>query len=243
MHKFFIPSENIRSENVNIKDPELIHYLNNVLRIKSAEEIAVFDEKGNEYSALVEDISSKGIELAIKSKHKLELRKGYSLSIACAIPKKAKFDDIVDKLTQLGTDKIIPIFTERVIVKLDKAKAALRLKRWRKIALSATQQSQRIALPDIEGVKDIEKLISESAGYDLKLIAALIDERKPLKEILDQHPDAKNILVLIGPEGDFTPQEIASAKKHGFIPVTLGDLVLRVDTAAVAIASFIRLCK
>lgn len=243
MHRLFCTSQNIISEHATIKDPELTHYLNDVLRIKPDEKILIFDEKSTEYLALVKDISSKSVELIIKSKRKISLQKNYALTVACAIPKKAKFDDIVDKLTQLGVDRIIPIVSERVIVKLDKEKAASRLERWRKIALSATQQSQRTALPVIEDVKHIEKLFSESNQYDLKLIAALIDERKPLKEILAQYPNAKNILFLIGPEGDFTPGEINLAKKCGFLPVTLGDLVLRVDTAAVAVASFIKLYR
>lgn len=243
MHKFFIPSADISSECVNIKDPELIHYLTNVLRIKVCEEIVLFDEKGNQYLSSVKNVSNKGIELTIKSKRKLALQKTYSLTVACAIPKKAKFDDIVDKITQLGADKIIPVISERVIVKLDKVKAISRLERWKKIALSATQQSQRVNLPVIEDAQDVGNIISQSGGYDLKLIGALIDERKPIKEVLDRHPDARNILVLIGPEGDFTPKEVSLAKKQRFIPISLGDLVLRVDTAAIAVTSLIKLYK
>jgi 16S rRNA (uracil1498-N3)-methyltransferase len=149
-------------------------------------------------------------------------------------------DDIIDKLTQLGVDRIIPLETERVIVKWDKNQRVRHLERFQKIALNASQQSQRKALPVIEPIKDIKEVISTAAGYDLKLIPHLMGERKTLKEIFIKNRP-KNILVLIGPEGDFSSAEVALAKRAGFIPVSLGDLVLRVETAAVAIASFIRL--
>ncbi|MCX5706225.1 MAG: RsmE family RNA methyltransferase, partial [Candidatus Omnitrophica bacterium] len=150
------------------------------------------------------------------------------ITLACAIPKKAKFDDIVDKLTQLGSARIIPLKTERVIVKLDNHKEALRLTRWRKIAQAASQQSKRSDIPVIEPPKDLEDLLTQSQDFDLKLIPTLEGRRKTLKEIFSKI-QPRNILILIGPEGDFSAKEIAMALKSGFIPVTLGDLVLRIN--------------
>jgi len=200
----------------------------------------IFDEQGNEYLTELENISLSCLVFKIKEKRKFKPAKQVSLTIACAIPKKSKIDDIIDKLTQLGVDKIIPLETERVIVKLDKHKKITRRKRWEKIAQVAAQQSQRNTLPVIEEVKNIKQLLAESKDYDLKLIPALIGQRKTIKEAIAMHKP-KNILVLIGPEGDFTAQELNLAVKAGFIPVTLGDNVLRVETAAVAVAAFVRL--
>ncbi|PIP18804.1 MAG: 16S rRNA methyltransferase [Candidatus Omnitrophica bacterium CG23_combo_of_CG06-09_8_20_14_all_41_10] len=170
-----------------------------------------------------------------------ELNVKLRLTIACAIPKKSKFDDIVDKLTQLGVYRIIPLKTERVVVKLDKRKEELRSKRWNRIALSASQQSQRNNIPVVEPVQKFKDVLVRSKDFDLKLIPTLAGQRKSLPEvILSLLPMAK-ILVLIGPEGDFSDGEIKLALENGFIPVTLGDLVLRVDTAAIAVVSFIRL--
>jgi 16S rRNA (uracil1498-N3)-methyltransferase len=165
-----------------------------------------------------------------------------SINIACAIPKKSKFDDIVDKLTQLGVDRIIPLKTERAVVKLSIQKGEARLQRWVKIALSAAQQSQRSILPQISPLTDFRELIKKSTGFNLKLIPTLEGERKTLKEALSPVlPLPANILILIGPEGDFSPKEIDLALKHNFIPVSLGSTVLRVETAAIAVASFINL--
>ncbi|MBU1727106.1 MAG: RNA methyltransferase, partial [Candidatus Omnitrophica bacterium] len=163
------------------------------------------------------------------------------LTIACALPKKAKFDDIVDKLTQLGVDGIIPLNTKRVIVKIDKKKEVVRLERWRKIAMSAAKQSQRASVPVVGHLKSIEEVLKEG-DYDLKLIPHLSGKRRSLKEAIEK-ASPKNILILIGPEGDFTDEEVALAVKYGCVPVSLGELVLRVDTAAIAVASFVRLLK
>ena len=147
-------------------------------------------------------------------------------------------DDIVDKLTQLGIDRIIPLKTERVVVKLDKHKEALRVERWRKITRSASIQSHRNKMPVVEPIRTLAVLLSESDQFDLKLIPTLTGSRRKLKDCLEQ-VSVKNILVLIGPEGDFSDEEVGLAIKAGCVPVTLGDLVLRVDTAAIAVAAIL----
>ncbi|PIP21320.1 MAG: 16S rRNA methyltransferase [Candidatus Omnitrophica bacterium CG23_combo_of_CG06-09_8_20_14_all_40_11] len=241
MQRIFCSLKEIIADKIVISDPGIIHHIKDVLRLKIGDEVIVCDEKGNVYNSVMEGLTSKNMALKIKApKTASATEKKIRITVACAIPKKSKFDDIVDKLTQLGVDRIIPMQTERVIVKLDVRKANSRLSRWEKIALSASEQSRRNNLPSIEPIKSIQQILSEAADYDLKLIPALIDKRKNLKEIFcTTRP--KNILVLIGPEGDFTPEEVNLAKNVGCIPVTLGDFVLRVETAAVAVASFIRL--
>jgi 16S rRNA (uracil1498-N3)-methyltransferase len=237
--RIYSASKNISEGKIIINDIEQIHYLKDVLRLKISCTITVFDEKGNEYKATIEQISSKNLSLKILNRLAHEQAMGIRLAIACAIPKKSKFDDIVDKLTQLGVDRIIPLITERVIVKIDRQKAAGRKQRWEKIALAASQQSQRNTVPVIDSVKDFKSALAETKDFDLKLIPTLPGERKSLKEKLEGEK-YKNIIVFIGPEGDFTPEEVALAEKAGFIPVSLGESVLRVETAAVAVASFIR---
>ncbi len=244
MNRFFIPRPLISGNNLIMEDEEQVHHLKNVLRLKAQEPVAVFDEAGNEYNCSILKIG-ENITLRIKSRRiPGELNAKLRLTIACAIPKKSKFDDIVDKLTQLGVYRIIPLKTERVVVKLDKRKEELRSKRWNRIALSASQQSQRNNIPVVEPVQKFKDVLVRSKDFDLRLIPTLAGRRKSLPEVVSLPlpiplPMAK-VLVLIGPEGDFSGEEVNSAKKAGFIPVTLGDLVLRVDTAAIAIASFIR---
>ncbi len=237
MQRFFVKSSNVSGDKLIISERDQLHHLKDVLRIKIGEEVAAVDDKGQEYFCKVEGLTDREVLLKITERKAAKMHK-VKLTIACAIPKKSKFDDIVDRLTQLGVDRIIPLETYRVIVRLDKAKKISRQKRWEKIALSASQQSQRNSLPVIDPVKDMRQALTGIEKFDLKLIPHLIGERKHIKNVIAQ---AKNILVFIGPEGDFTEEEVDLAAKAGCIPVSLGDTVLRVETAAVAVASFIRL--
>lgn len=240
MHRFYSSTQNISQDKIILCDREELHHLRDVLRLKINKAIMVFDDLGNEYLCRIKEFQKDKIILEIRDKKLNSSPNKVKLTIACAIPKKSKFDDIIDKLTQLGVDRIIPLQTERVIVKLDKMKKAVRLERWKKIALSAVQQSQRNTIPVVSPIKDMLKVLSETEIFDLKLIPTLEGRRVRLKEVMAK-ANPKNILVFIGPEGDFTPAEVEMAIKKGCIPVDLGTSVLRVDTAVIAVASFIRL--
>jgi len=239
MHRLYCPSRNISGNNIIIDDKQQVHHARDVLRLKLGEEVVICDDKGNEYNSVLENLLSKGMVFKIITKKGFTRTSGASLTVACAIPKGSHMDNIMDQLTQLGVDRIIPLETERVIVKLDRLKKALRQVRWNKIIFNAGQQSQRNVLPILEPIKNIKELLSDSEKFDLKLIPTLQAQRKPLKEIIENSRPS-NILVIIGPEGDFTTEEIDMARRAGFIPVSLGELVLRVETAAIAVTSFIR---
>ncbi len=241
MNRFFIENIKLLDNFIILDDPAQVHHLKDVLRLKLREKAAVFDKLGNEYIVLVNEVGSKSVKLEVKEK-RLPDNSGIQITVACAIPKNVKMDDIVDKLTQLGVECIIPLETERVIVRLNKQKKIERLKRWEKISLSALKQSQRSKFVNIHPIVEFKELVLAAKNFDLKLIPTLEGERKTLKELFSR-PSAKieNVLVIIGPEGDFTPQEVALAKEAGFIPVNLGKGVLRVDTAAIAVVSFIKL--
>lgn len=164
------------------------------------------------------------------------------LTLACAVPKGSRLDEAIDHLTQLGVECIIPMQTERGVVKLDDARADARLERWRKIAQSAARQSQQARITAIAPVTSLADVVHNSKNYDLKLIPHLTGERRTLKEVINA-ARPQNIIVLIGPEGDFTPAEVKLALDNGFLAVSLGETVLRVVTAAVAAASYIKLAS
>lgn len=239
MQRFFVPAKNIGLEAATISDRDQCHHIRDVLRLKAKDRIHIFDGEGREYLCSIKSISNEGIILMIKERHKIG-RKRVKITVACAIPKKAKMDEIIDKLTQLGVDEVIPLKTERTVVKLDKEKVKMRTARWQKVVLAASQQSQRSSLPKVSSLKDFREVVLSSSGFDLKLIPHLGPKRKSLKEALGAG-DAKNILVLIGPEGDFSDGEVKKAVNAGFISVSLGENVLRIDTAAIAVVSFIKL--
>jgi len=243
MRRFYCPPENISSAKIIITDSQEIRHIRDSLRLRKNDTLIVFDGKGNEYSGVISAVTPS--QIYIENLGQLSTTKGQGhmfISIACAIPKNTSFDSLVDKLTQLGVDRIIPMQTKRSVVRLAAQKQESRLERWNKIALTAAKQSNRLKLPGIEAVKEFKELLAEEKDYDLKLIGALSKDTVSLRKIIQERKmQEARIIVLIGPEGDFTPEEVRLAQKQGFIPVSLGELVLRVETAAIAVASYIRL--
>ncbi len=236
MHRFYV--DRVDGDKISISDAGQLHHLKNVLRLKVNDGVVVFDSEGNEYAGVIDGVNKKQAVIKVTVSKPARSHK-MKLTIACAIPKGDRMDDIIDQLTQLGVQRIIPIVTERVVVKLDTAKKEARLKRWRQIAQNAARQSQRNSIPFIEPVTGVVDVISHSLDFSLKLIPNLEGERKSVREVLAGAAPG-DTLVLIGPEGDFTPEEVGLALQEGFIPVSLGDTVLRVATAAVAVASYFK---
>ena len=242
MHRLYCPLEAIMGNKITISDKARIHHLSNVLRMKKGDAVVVFDDLSGEYNCVIDQLTPAEIVLLIKNKiHALKLESPV-LSVACALPKKSKIDDIIDKLTQLGCNYIIPMSTQRSIVRLNRAKAEAKHKRWQKIAQEASLQSQRSDFAQVSPLKSFSEVLANVNNQQLKIMLTLScdKERLPLKEVLLLNK-TQDILILIGPEGDFSCQEIELALSSGFIPATLGSQVLRVDTAAIAAASFVRL--
>ncbi len=235
MNRLFCRGCRVEGGRIVLRDPEQLRHLK-VLRVVPGEELVLFDDLGNEFQcrfvessegsavfSVSRELPSAGIQLPL-------------IAVAVAIPKKSKIDDIIDKLTQLGCDRVIPIITERVIVRPDPKDLATRHARWQKIAEAATLQSGRNRVPQVDPAVKFPKLIEQSGSFDLKLIPTLEGERKPLAEAL-KGKSPSSILALIGPEGDFTPAETAAALSAGFTPVSFGKNVLRVETAALYVCS------
>jgi 16S rRNA (uracil1498-N3)-methyltransferase len=242
MHYFYCDLH-VNSDTARISEPEQVHHLRDVLRLKPGERITVLDNAGNEYLCAITSLDKNGADLAILERKNAAAGRA-RLAVACAVPKLSGMDEIIDKLTQLDVDVIIPLKTERVIVRLPGADRAGglndRLERWRKIGRSAAEQSHRKRLPVITGVLNMSEVMEQSRQYRLRLIPTLAGSRKTLREAA-AGPHPVDTIVLIGPEGDFTPDEVEQAVSAGFTAIDLGETVLRVDTAAIAAASYLRL--
>ncbi|MCK9594701.1 MAG: RsmE family RNA methyltransferase [Candidatus Omnitrophica bacterium] len=239
MNRFYCVSVKITGDKASLTEESVVHHIRDVLRLKPGEEMVVFDQAGCQFKGVIKAILPR--EIIVRVKEIIPAAKAdhrVKICVACAIPKRSKFDDIIDKLTQLGVDRIIPMITERVVVKMEKEKQEARKVRWAKIALAASQQSQRSSIPLVEKVMDFGQVMVLSSGFDMRLIPTLPGKRKAFKDILEA-AKPENIMVLIGPEGDFSEDETAAALRSGFIPVSLGDLVMRVETAAVYVAAIL----
>jgi 16S rRNA (uracil1498-N3)-methyltransferase len=229
MHRFFLP---------NLQQPTLsaaeAHHALHVLRLKVGDTLNVFDGRGHEAQARIAEVAKDSVHLAILQQSSTAVLP-CRITLAQAIPKKS-MDLIVEKATELGVARIVPLVSERSVVKLDED--SKKLDRWRDIALEACKQCGNNWLPEIQSPQKTRDFLSSLPKHDLKLIGSLQSDAKRLKSILSdasmrQRPDALTVLILIGPEGDFTPAELTLAKSAGCLPLSLGPLVLRADTAAI----------
>jgi 16S rRNA (uracil1498-N3)-methyltransferase len=156
-----------------------------------------------------------------------------------AIPKGKNMDLIVQKAVEIGAAEIAPIISDRTIVQLDSESASQKQTKWQQIAIEAAKQCGQNWLPRVHAAKKLAEFFSASErAFDLQLIGSLQPDAQQLKKILEtyssEHGDRpRNVLVLVGPEGDFTPAELALARRHGCQPITLGPIILRVETAAI----------
>lgn len=237
MSRFYVPKESVKGKIITIAGDEAHHILD-VMRLKQLDKVITFDGTGSEYIGFIKDTKPRSLTVEI-----IETRKISSIALAAitliqAIPKKEKMNYIVEKATELGVHSIIPVTTERTIPVWDEAKKSTQLARWEKIATGASKQCGRSDVPEIVPVQDFKNILKSSNAYDFSLIAALSDESMQLKSALAGFT-GKHIAIAIGPEGDFTPGEIAAAKDAGFNLISLGDKVLKSDTAGLAVLAIL----
>jgi len=236
MHRFYVQEEDIAKDTIVLKASQAKHAFL-VLRLKAQDEVVVFDGKGKEYLTVVASISRGQGLLDIKKSQYLPEDK-IKITLAAAIPKHSKFGDIVDRATQLGVNRIIPVITQRTIVKIPKAKAKAKQTRWQKIAQEAAAQCSRVYAPEVEVIRDFKDVVKDAARYKLALIGSLDKDNVPLKKILKSHKQDQ-VIVFIGPEGDFSDQEMKLAKNKGCLAISLGGNVLRCETAVNAILAIL----
>lgn len=229
MSRFYVPRESVKGNIINISGREAHHILD-VMRLKAPDKVVIFDGTGKEYTGFIKKVRAGSATIEIvdtKIPHGME---SAGITLVQAIPKKDKMDYIVEKSTELGVSKIMPLVTGRTIPNWDGPKRAASVERWRKIAMEASKQCGRADIPEIDDIKNFADITAEAARYDLALIAALGDNSVKLKDALKGFAGGK-VIIAIGPEGDFTPDETKEAKKSGFKPVSLGSRVLKSDTA------------
>lgn len=237
MSRFYVPKECISGNKISIEGREAHHILD-VMRLKVSDEVIVFDGTGKEYVGIVKEAGRKSLLLEVIKVRSALPQSRYSVTLIQAIPKKDKMDHIVEKATELGISVIAPVMTMRTIPEWNEAKMQSIVIRWQAISQEAAKQSGRADLPQIKPIAAFDAAIKNYIKYDLKLIAALSDKAIRLKDAL-RCCQGGRIAVAIGPEGDFTNEEIGVAEEAGFRTISLGPRVLKSDTAGLALLSMI----
>jgi 16S rRNA (uracil1498-N3)-methyltransferase len=214
-----------------------VRHIAAALRMKPGETLVLCDGKGTEYAATISQIGRAELVAEIVNEAKREMPYP-RVTLGQGLPKSDKMDWIVQKATELGVSNILPLATERTIVKIkDEEK---RINRWQKIAREAAMQSNRMDIPDIGQIVSFKEFLRSLTPDPRTLLLLPWEEgTEPIKNVLRQNAEVKNILILIGPEGGFSVAEADMAKSKGFHLVSLGPNILRTETAAIAVLSMI----
>lgn len=233
MARFHLPSA---AWNSGILEGGEARHLSQVLRIKAGETIIVFDGEGRRAPAEVLSVSRDQVSL--------QLGKAFAfppplpaITLAQAIPKGKNMDLIVQKSVELGVAAIQPLITRHTIVQPGEGKS----EKWRRSALEACKQCGQDTLPEIADPLGFEPWIArQAAAPGLKLIASLAPHTRSFRKVLRENPGTDLVTFLVGPEGDFSAEEISAAINAGFVPVSLGSIILRVETATLFAISALR---
>jgi 16S rRNA (uracil1498-N3)-methyltransferase len=236
MHRFYLPPEHCRDSTLELNGDEAHHALR-VLRLQAGERVTVLDGAGTELICEVREVTKRTINLAV-------LHKNSSPPLPCqitllqAVPKAKAMDYIVQKATELGAARVVPILSERTVVHVNSAGAGDKAEKWQQIAIESIKQCGSPWLTKIEAPVTLKNYLARREEFDLPLIASLQDDSRHPREFIQQFRDEHKrapatASVWIGPEGDFSPAEMNIVKAEGALPITLGRLVLRSDTAAI----------
>lgn len=229
IHRFYLAPERWREKSPTL-DPVDSHHCADVLRLGIGEKITIFDGEGTVADAELTGIHRKHCSVRIGARSVTPPLR-CSVTLAQSVPKGKNMDLILQKAVELGASTIVPLLTRRTVVRLDEGEGLRKQERWQQIALEACKQCGRNQTPAVGVPCSLEEFLKQPRE-GLLLIASLQPGAVTIKEALAKSPNLRSITVLVGPEGDFTPEESAAALKAGTIPVTLGPMILRAETAA-----------
>ncbi|RYD20704.1 MAG: 16S rRNA (uracil(1498)-N(3))-methyltransferase [Verrucomicrobiaceae bacterium] len=234
MARFYLPAEEWQ-ENPALTGDEARHVAQ-VLRMRAGDAVIVFDGQGRRAAAEILSVSRDRVPLKLGEEQPSKAPLP-AITLAQAIPKGKNMDLIVQKSVELGVAAIQPLVTRYTVVQPGEGKSD----KWRRNALEACKQCGQDTLPQIADPLPFDRWLPSQAGTPgLKLIASLAPGARPFRSVLEDHPGTTEATLLVGPEGDFSPEETAAALEAGFLPISLGSIVLRVETATLFCLSALR---
>ncbi len=234
-HRFYIPASEWDPEQLTLSREEAHHCLD-VMRCAVGDRIIVFNGEGIEVEAEIVAGGKKEVSLKPFLMSQTDPPPA-RLTLGQAIPKGKNMDLIIQKSTELGASKIIPLLSERTVVQLDAADLEKKREKWQRVAIEACKQCGQNWLPEVATPMTTDQFVKKT-NDSFRLVAAISPNAQSLKAIIDDYlsenesrPNSATLMV--GPEGDFTPAEISTALGAGFAPLSLGPIILRSETAAI----------
>lgn len=235
LKRFYIAPEMVNHDQPAITGSDAAH-ISRVLRLKPNDALELFDGTGHGYRARIVSLSSTMVRLTIESSFALLSESPVHITLAQAMLKDRKMDDLIRPLTELGIDCWMPFYASRSVPSPKGKSLDKRLVRWKKIAVEAVKQCRRGRIPDILPMDDLGAVIAASKSCDGRLI---FWEDINHAFVAPGH-SLERIMLVLGPEGGFTPLEVRQARDHGFLTAGLGPRILRAQTASLAAVTLVQ---
>ncbi len=237
MPRFYIEPASAKDGVVLLSKKES-HHAFSVLRLKNGDNVELFDGRGNTFLGVIAGFEDERLSVKLGEKRLGSSSSPVQITLAVSVIKPERMELLIQKACELGVFSIAPLISDRCVVKLSRERWESKIKRWQKIALETCKQCGQSTIPQIQAVQDYKAFVAKVDSFDKILIPTLAVLGGILySELRESKPGT--LLAFIGPEGDFTQDEVALAVSHGAKPVSLGSLVLRSETAAIYLLSSI----
>ena len=207
-----------------------------VLRLGTGDALTLFDGSGAEYRARIEALGKDTVTVSVLEQHAIERESPLALTLAQGLSRGERMDWIIQKATELGTRRIVPLITERSVVRLDPRQAQRKIQHWRAVTVAACEQCGRNRIPEVSAPLDLQEFLGHRSPGATHLLLSPTGELR----VEDLTDIGTGVTVLIGPEGGLAESEQQAAIAAGFKPVRLGPRVLRTETAALAALTIIQ---
>lgn len=241
MHRFYISPTLIKGQIASVQKEELKH-LAKVLRLQLGSQVVIFDGLGTEYEGVILSVTPDEARIRLTNPTYFSRESTLNLWLVQGVPKGEKMETIIQKTTELGIKGLVPLETQRSIVKLrEETKKDKKEERWQKIAMEAAKQCRRTFIPTIAALQNLQSFLKNLPPEYIFLIP-WEEGGKSLKQVFAEQKEIKEgipIYIFIGPEGGLTEEEVLLAKTRGGIPVTLGPRILRTETAGPTAAAIV----
>ncbi len=238
MRRFLVEKDRISGNRAVLKEDEARH-IGKVLRLSVGDALCLIDEEGSTYHAMITTRDAKTVEVEIVEKITAPKEPALEIVLEQAIPKAQKMDLIVQKATELGVSSIIPFLSDRSVPLLDAERSLRKRMRWQKVAAEATKQCGRTIVPQVDAIIPFRGLLNRWDENSLKIMLWEDEKNNTLKDLLKTHQPSARVVILVGPEGGFSGQEVNMAREAGFHTVSLGKYILRTETAGMSLLSIV----
>ena len=237
--RFYHPQNMEPGYVVSLPD-DFLHYTRRVLRMGIGDRLELIDGQGFQYEGRICSVSSAGILVEIVAKTFLQ-DSSFSITLCQALVKANKMDFIIQRSVELGVTRFIPFSSSRTIVRLTETSAAMKVRRWQKIASESARQCGRSIIPSVEQVLSYQEMLKEGGNNEAKIIFWEGERSRTIRQLFQKEEnDPHNYFFVIGPEGGFSGDEIVQADMEGFSPMTIGKRVLKVETAVLSILAILQ---